>query len=160
MARAMFLNRPITPLLISARRALGLSQVQVSRELGVSHRTVARWERGQATIDVVRACRLARLVFPRDASLAAELASAASESLESLGLVATPQAPPPPPLPLVIDAVVCVAADALGAVPSTVRPALHAAFRRARELGLSLDDVEKALAPAATKGSKPSGPSR
>jgi hypothetical protein len=48
----------------------------------------------------------------------------------------------------VVDAVVCAAADALSVAPETVRGALLAAFRRARELRLSIDDVEKALGPA------------
>jgi hypothetical protein len=102
---------------------------------------------------------LATLVFPRDRAIAEELAAAAGHTLESLGLeaaavVAAP--PPPPPSRLVVDAVVCVAADALGATPATVRGALHAAFRRARELGLSLQDVEDALAKA--EQSKPTRP--
>jgi hypothetical protein len=54
-----------------------------------------------------------------------------------------------------VDAVVCVAADALAATPATVRDALHAAFRRARELGLSLQDVEDALAKPVERRPKP-----
>jgi hypothetical protein len=50
------------------------------------------------------------------------------------------------PAALVVQAVVCAAADALHAPPSTVRAALLAAFRMARELRLDVEDVETALA--------------
>jgi transcriptional regulator with XRE-family HTH domain len=145
------LNRNITPLLFRARQSVGMSQEDFGDSLGVSKRTVSRWETGGATLSPFQACQLARMVYPKDTALAAELAAAASESLESLGLVAKAPAPPglvAPPLlsRLVVDAVVCVAADALGAAPSTVRAALYAAFKRARKLRLGVDD---ALAPAA-----------
>jgi transcriptional regulator with XRE-family HTH domain len=152
------LNRSITPLLFRARQSVGMSQEAFGDSLGVSKRTVSRWEAGGATLSPFQACQLARMVYPKDTVLAAELAGAASETLESLGLMVKAPAPlgPPPvpalaPLPsrLVVDAVVCVAADALGAAPNTVRAALYAAFKRAKELRLSVDDVEIALAPAA-----------
>jgi hypothetical protein len=49
------------------------------------------------------------------------------------------------PRHLAVDAVVCVASEALGAMPNAVRGVLLAAFRRARELGLSCEEVEQAL---------------
>ena len=44
-----------------------------------------------------------------------------------------------------VDAVVCAAAEAMQVVPQNVRPALLAAFACARELGLTLEDVERVL---------------
>jgi hypothetical protein len=66
---------------------------------------------------------------------------------------------------LLVDAVVCAAADVLEVAPVTLRGALLAAFRRARELRLSAEDVEVALAPAPTaaaagKATKPSAKAR
>jgi transcriptional regulator with XRE-family HTH domain len=148
-SKAIMLNRSITPYVMASRRALGLSQAQLAHALGSSKRTVARWESGQATLWPEQACELAKLVHPVDSGIAAELADAAGETLESLGLVApaaTPAAPPPLATSLVVDAIVCVAADVLMTTPRTVREALHAAFRRARELRLSVDEVEGALA--------------
>ena len=49
------------------------------------------------------------------------------------------------PRHLAVDAVVCVASEAFGVIPSAVRATLLAAFRRARELGLSCEEVEQAL---------------
>jgi hypothetical protein len=117
-----------------------------------SHRTAARWEAGQSTLYPPDLAKLAAIVYPRDAALAGEIAAAAGQTLEGLGIVAPPQPPAtPPPLSarLLVDAVVCVAADALGAAPSTLRQALFVAFRRARELRLTVDDVEAALTPVA-----------
>ena len=138
---------------------LGYTQQQFGDALGISKRTVARWSRRGGSPTLRQIHTLARLVHPRDADLAQQLASAASETLESLGIVlpAPPPAPPAlpplpapsPPLPIgsVVEAVVCAAADALNAPPSTVRAALFAAFRRAHELRLSVEDVEGALLP-------------
>jgi hypothetical protein len=44
-----------------------------------------------------------------------------------------------------LDSVVCAAAIAMDAKPLDVRPALAAALTRLRELGLSLEDAERAL---------------
>jgi hypothetical protein len=49
------------------------------------------------------------------------------------------------PRHLVADAVVCAGADAVDTTPGAVRAILLAAFRRARELGLGVEEVEKAL---------------
>jgi len=166
MGQADQLNRSITHLLFRARQTAGMSQDAFGDSLGVSKRTVSRMETGRAMLSPFQACTLARMVHARDAALAAELAAAASETLESLGLVAKAPAlvappaatvaPPAAAVPphLVVDAVVCVAADALAAAPNTVRTALYAAFKRARELRLTVDDVENALAPLPSKPTK------
>jgi hypothetical protein len=51
----------------------------------------------------------------------------------------------PPPLDRVVDAVVCAAAESVQVAPQNVRPALLAAFSCARELGLTVQDVERVL---------------
>jgi hypothetical protein len=58
------------------------------------------------------------------------------------------------PRELAVDAVVCVASDALGAMPAAVRGGLLAAFRRARQLGLSCEEVEQALGGALSQASE------
>src|SRR5579883_312748 len=135
-----------------------MTHQQFGEALGVSKRTSARWTSGYSIPLVSQVCTLARLVYPEDAELAAELAAAASETLVTLGLEPppTPSPPPSPPPPaLVVDAVVCVAADALQATPSAVRGAVLAAFKRARELRLSVEDVESALTPPAPPAPPP-----
>jgi hypothetical protein len=155
--------RPVPELLLDTRRALHVSGNGLAALVGVSRRTGQRWNQGRGpyTLDLRK---IAELVFPVDAELAAELAEAAGATLESLGLVpATPVAPVAPATPVaptapmaapaprptppdrVVDAVVCAAAEAMQVMPQSVRPALLAAFACARELGLSVQDVERVL---------------
>jgi len=65
-----------------------------------------------------------------------------------------PVGPPPPPPPiaavLLVDAVVCAAAEAMSLSPQAIRPAVLAAFTRARDAGLTLDAVVAVLAPPST----------
>jgi DNA-binding XRE family transcriptional regulator len=150
----LHLNRPVTVLMVRARHAMGFTQQRLGDALGSSKRTAHRWESGRASPSVSNVRTLAAMVFPHDPGLASELAAAASTNLIELGLVRPPEppplpspAPPPPPTRLVVQAVVCVAADELAVAPETVRRALYAAFKCARELRLSIEDVEKALEP-------------
>ena len=101
---------------------------------------------------------------PVDRGLAARLASASGTTLLALGLepppapiperpspVLKPEPVAPPPDPRLVDSVLVVAADGLNVAPAAVRAILHAAFKRARELGLDVRTVENALAPARVK---------
>jgi|HubBroStandDraft_2_1064218.scaffolds.fasta_scaffold70474_2 hypothetical protein len=127
-----------------------MSQAQFGPALGASHRTAVRWDSGRSDPGGEAFCKLAALLVPHDLALAADAAAYAGETLESLGLVVPPPPPAPPPArskpEVLIDAVLCAAANQAGAVPETMRPILLAAFRRAREVGLSLEEAERALA--------------
>jgi transcriptional regulator with XRE-family HTH domain len=137
-------TRPTAALVIDARRALGLSRDKFAELLRSSKRTVARWEAGESTVYPQVLFELARHVHPSDAKLAEEIALAGGTTLQKLGIAPSLEAPPLPPHVLV-DAIVCAAADALKAVPDTVRGAVLAAFKRARELRMTVEDVEKAM---------------
>jgi hypothetical protein len=133
------------------------SQGALGELLGSSRRTGQRWETGASRPSPGQLQDLARRVHPHDASLAAQIAAAGDSSLVALGLEkppAPPQPPAPPPVvPLaqhVIDSVVCAAADAIDVLPRTIRPALLAALTRARHIGLTLEDMERALSPEPT----------
>jgi hypothetical protein len=97
--------------------------------------------------------RFLSTVYPVDAALAAEIAAAGGTTLEALGVLPPPPPPapaPPPPVPVtppdrVVDAVVCAAAEAMQVMPQSVRPAVLAAFACARELGLTVEGVERVL---------------
>ncbi len=138
-----------------ARHALGVgSQGDFGVLMGSSRRTGQRWETGRATPSFDQLCAMTAMVYPKDPELAAQLAQAVGHSLVSLGIVKpAPAAPsavtPAAPLPLVedvVDSIVCAAADAMNVLPRDVRPALLAAFARARRLGLAVETVEGALA--------------
>lgn len=157
------------PLFLLAGQALGETQEGLGKALGVARRTAQRWAKTGIPDDTLP--DLAKLVYPHDADLAAEIAAAAGTTLEALGLVAPLVAPAPapavevaaaparapepdpaapsasaPPLPdAVVDAVVCAAAEVMNLSPREVRAGLLAAFACAREIGLSVDAVERAL---------------
>jgi transcriptional regulator with XRE-family HTH domain len=149
-------NRASVPrLLIQTQHALALSQESLGEVMGVSRRTVWRWQSGQAFPIAVHLHALARKTYAVDRDLAARLADARNATLESLGLVAPAKTSTRVPSTddalrtrLLVDAIVCAAAEALDASPGAVRRALHAAFVRARQTGLALDAIEQGLAPA------------
>jgi transcriptional regulator with XRE-family HTH domain len=160
--KAIFPNRPTGALVARAQARLGMTHRQFGEALGASERTATRWAAGRSSVGVPKLRTLARLVHPRDPALAAELAEATSATLESLGIVAPPAPAPAPPAAdasVLVDVVVCAAADALSMAPSAVRGALLAAFARARELGLSVEDVEKAIGARLQKSAASSGTS-
>jgi transcriptional regulator with XRE-family HTH domain len=147
------MNAHVIRLTLQARQLLLLGQRGLGEALGLSRRTIQRWDHGQSSPYAGHLAKLAALVHPRDASLAEEIAQAAGTTLEKLGLAApapagaagpSPVGQPPPPSYLT-DTVVCAAAEALDAPPPAVRPVLLAAFRRARVVGLRVEDVEAAL---------------
>lgn len=143
---------------------LRTSLTEVGRGIGVSRRTLTRWKRNPRCMIPLHLQRLARLVHPTDPVLAAQIAAVDGKTLADLGLAAPLAGTAPTeasvagarevdPKQHLVDAIVCAAAEALDASPRAVRPALVAAFRRARETGLSLADVESRLEPSATSGS-------
>ncbi len=138
----------VAALVIEARRHLAVSQGKLGTMLGSSARTGQRWERGGMPPAPQQLHQLAALVHPFDPELAARIATAGGSTLAELG-IALPPAPAPgagmPNPTLMVDSVVCAAADAMQLVPEAVRPALRAAFRRARLAGLSVEAVDAAL---------------
>jgi DNA-binding XRE family transcriptional regulator len=149
------MHRPAFDLMIAVRTTLRLSQNELARQVGVSRRTGQRWNSGRGPL-APDLHTMARLVYPVDPALAAEVCEAGRTTLEALGIVPPPApAPPPPPAPppapvappdRVVDAViVCAAAEAIQATPQSVRPAVLAAFACARELGLTVEGVERVL---------------
>jgi hypothetical protein len=124
--------------------------------VGVAKRTMQRWEDRGAYLLPSQIRTLAAAALTRDPALAARIAAYGNTSLEALGLVkpappppppVPPLPPPPPPLPtaILVDSIVCVAADAIGVLPRAIRPALEAAFVRAREVRLDVAAVADSL---------------
>jgi hypothetical protein len=158
------MSRPIViPVVVNAGAVLGranqtlqLTNGELAQLTGTSVRTVIRWYGGESHpgYDVFQ--KLAVAAFPKDSALAADLATAGGVTLEQLGLVQKQAAqrvpvvappPPPPPIPtsLLAEAVVCSAAEELDAPPRAVRGILRAAFRRAREMRLTVESMDDAL---------------
>jgi hypothetical protein len=155
------MSTTLAGLILQARRALGVgSQGDFGVMMGSSRRSGQRWETGKAYPSGDQVAAMARLVYPHDADLAAQLAAAAGTTLLALGLVSpapapplpSPAAPPAPAVEDIVDAIVCAASDAMNALPREVRPALLAAFSRARRLGLSIEVIERALGASKAEG--------
>jgi DNA-binding XRE family transcriptional regulator len=143
-------------LLVRAQVALRTTQQELAQRLGASRRTATRWAARQSSPSPEQMRELARLAYAAgDTALAADIATTCGETMVGLGLVAAsapiegvaPVAPPPRPSPLVVDAVVCAAADEAALTPSAVRGILRAAFARAVALGLTAEEVADALSP-------------
>jgi transcriptional regulator with XRE-family HTH domain len=137
----------VRPLIGRVRSTFIWSQKQLGEALGLSKRTVMRWEGGQSGPADFQVAKMARLVYPRDKELARELAAAMGKSLVDLDIEAPPR-PRPDAKAHLVDSIVCVAAEAASILPQAMRPALHAAFDRAMALELSAADVVEALKPA------------
>jgi hypothetical protein len=161
---------PVLATVFEAQRALSLNNRELAQLVGSSQRTVERWSGGGSTPYSDHITRLAVAVYPRNAEIARRLASFLGQSLESLGIEKPPPpppapppppvvAPPPPPVvqppspspltPLLVEAVVAAAAEALDVSPHVARPAVLAAVERAKAAGLSLDDLLLVLRPPA-----------
>jgi hypothetical protein len=140
-------------LLFEAQQALSLNQRMVGELLGLSVRTVQRWYARRSSPADFQWHQLAKAVHETNPDLAARLAAEGGSTLQALGLVSASPSPPGHPsgcdLAHLADGVVCAAAESMDLPPRAVRPALLAAFRRARQMGLTLEDVEKALTPEA-----------
>jgi DNA-binding XRE family transcriptional regulator len=141
--------RPLRRVLRYVRQALMMSQVELGEAIGLSRRTIIRWERGQSSPVPFQAQQLVDLVRPEEPDLADEL-------LAAMGMEPAVAGAPSVDGPVtslgktpggrhIIDAVVYAAADAIDGVPRDVRRAVTAAFVRAREMGLSVEEVAQAL---------------
>ncbi len=152
---------PKPHLLARSRTTLDLTQQGLADLLGSSLRTVQRWEADGAPVypDTMR--KLADAVRPRDPELASQIEEWAPRPAPPPAPRAAPPpppppaAPPPPPLPpplpasVLLDSVVCAAAEAMSMAPQALRPALLAAFVRAKEAGMTVEGVIAGLAPPA-----------
>ena len=157
-------SRPL--LLVLSRELLNLNQERLAKLVGSSKRSVQRWENARSVPMEWHVHTLADAVRPHDAQIAAELdawaprppppappppppmpAVVAPVVPEAKPVVVVPPPPPLIPLKVLVDSVVCAAAEAMGLLPNAVRPALLAAFARAHEARLTPEEAVSVLAP-------------
>ncbi len=154
---------PNLDLVHEASAALHLDQRELGELLGLSTRTIQRLYAGKASFIYIQWQKLARATHPTHPDLAARLAAQGGSSLQALGLVKPAPPAPAPAAPLydvqhLADGVVCAAAEAIDLAPRAIRPALLAAFRRARQMRLTVEELETAL--GADTSRKPAGTRR
>jgi hypothetical protein len=157
---------PMPYLIVRSREVLGHNQKGLADRLGSSLRSVQRWEAKRGQPSYATLCELADAVRPLDAALASEIdvwaprarppappqPPAPAPSVASAPVAEPPPPPPPPPplpAPVLVDSVVCAAAEAIALTPQAVRPAILAAFARAIDARLTLDAVVAVLSPPA-----------
>jgi transcriptional regulator with XRE-family HTH domain len=146
--------------LFDARRALRMTQAEFAAAVKGSHRTTVRWEAGQSTPAPAHFITLAELLYPIDRTLAAEAAAHAGQTLVSLKLEAPPAPPPappppaPPPLPRptakredLVDILILAGVRETRGSVEDVRRWIYAVMKRACDVGLTVEDAERALRP-------------
>jgi hypothetical protein len=138
-------HTPNTPnhLMFLGRQAMQVSREDFAALIGTSVRTMERWSANRSDPAQHHLEKLARHVHARDPVLAAEIAAAANHTLVSLG-IAPPVVSPPVSSPLV-DSIVYAAAEAMDVSPRAIRPAIAAAFARAKEVELDVAAVDSVL---------------
>lgn len=150
-------QRRINLILGEARQVLRMSQREFGYAVGSSHRSAVRWDAGHADPGPHHLLALARLLYPQHRELAIEVADAADETLESLGLEAPPPPLPPPAVNRpedLVDIIVLAAVEQTGASVATARSLLHAVFKRAADVGLSVEAAERALRPVVVRSER------
>jgi len=125
-----------------ARLALHLNKRGLARALGLSPRTVYRWNKRTALPRKVTLRELAVKLHPVDPALAADLAVAGGTTAAAMGLMSRVKAAPGA---LAAESVVGAAADVLGLPPKAVRTAVAASLHRAQALGLTVEALLAAL---------------
>jgi transcriptional regulator with XRE-family HTH domain len=145
--------RPMRRILRSVRQALGMSQTELADAIGSSRRTIIRRERGYSAPVPSEVQELADLVRSEDPDLADELLIAGGielkadiETQSAAPIVETHSVVAPARLPKhAVDAVLYAAADAMDESPRRIKPAIVAAFLRAKEMELTVEEVIEAL---------------
>jgi hypothetical protein len=154
-------SKVVPELVYRARCAFPGSREAFARHCGVSIRTLTRWQSGESTVWPKQMAAIVELVHPHDRALAQEIATYMGQTLQTLGLEA-----PSPPAPVaaasphassyavtashLAGTVLCAAAEAMNVPPAAIRPALVAALKTMRELGLGIHAAEAALAEKTT----------
>jgi transcriptional regulator with XRE-family HTH domain len=128
-------------LIVNARFALGLSQRAFGARLGVTTRTIQRWEgHGCPHLGMTEGHALAEALRPTRPDLADEVMALARRHRDRLLPAASAER---------MEGIVAAAATAAGVPPATARAVLEAAFAKAaedgvdvRSMALALDDTE------------------
>jgi DNA-binding XRE family transcriptional regulator len=138
---------PMRRLLLEARRFLAMTQQELGETLGLSARTIMRWERGQASPDPSEFLKLAAMLRDIDEpELAEELLAASGVIIETRWREGSPEAGAVSVATRhAVDSVLWAAAETMDGTLRQVRPAVLAAFARAKDMGLGIDAVVEAL---------------
>jgi transcriptional regulator with XRE-family HTH domain len=134
-----------------ARLALGLTQTEFAEHLGVSKRTIIRWENAISYTAHAYLMAVAKLVQKAQPALSGELRSTATGIAESLGIPRSHMENLPPMLASLevrtAQAMVSSAATALGVPEEAFTRVLSALLEAADQKRFSLRRFRRALVP-------------
>lgn len=136
------------------RDSYKISQGDMAAKLGVSLRTMQRWELGHRLPTREQLTRIAGAIMRDDRDRAEDLAAGFGTSLEILGFepAASDDTTPPPPPPATppreaIELALYVAAEQLDVRPSAARAPFVAFLNKLGALGVSCAEAARVLAP-------------
>jgi transcriptional regulator with XRE-family HTH domain len=125
-----------------------LRQDMLGRKLGLTAQTIGRWEKGTRgpTKNALR--HLVAIFYPIDRAATAALVEARGLTLQQLGVPGlTVPATAVVSLRHAVDVILLAGAEASDTPAANVRAIVRAAVKRAREMGFSLDAIERGLEP-------------
>jgi transcriptional regulator with XRE-family HTH domain len=131
-----------------ARLAIGLTQEELARRLGLKGRAVYRWERDDSAPRRRHRAALIAAVNAVNQSAGATLAAAissVSKGRRGGATVAAASAPPPSDTKLAVELAIFGFADELDLPPRRVRLCLGRLLKRLRETNVTLETVERQL---------------
>jgi transcriptional regulator with XRE-family HTH domain len=130
-------------LLVHCQLALGLTQRQLGELLGRDRRTIQRWQEKGVELMPDQAQTLANALQPARPDLAEQVLELGRKTAIMAGMAGVSSATAE-----VIDAILQAAADAGGTSPQAIRPAVTAAFLKAREVGVEVRAIVAGLSSA------------
>jgi transcriptional regulator with XRE-family HTH domain len=137
----------IRELLALTLRALHMLQIEFARFLGVSDRTMRRWETSGTRFSYEMLLKVTTALHPKDPQLAERLAAYHGLTLADLGLGLTPDE-------AVAFGILRAAAEANQSWPHLMRPVLAATFEHARAAGLTMEAAHALFAPQSSAKKK------
>jgi DNA-binding XRE family transcriptional regulator len=133
--------------LFDARAHCKLTQAELGAHLGLTERTIHRWESGVRRPNDRELAHVVRKLHQLAPAHAARIAGTLGTTLEACGIAAPSQSVAHRHA---LEAAICAAAEELDVSPRRFRPAVAALLARLREARLTIDEAS-ALADAHAK---------
>lgn len=128
-------------LMLECQFALKLNQQEFAALLGRDRRTVQRWQQTGMALDLVQAETLANALRPTRPDLADQIVELGKQHAELAGLAR----PVTPASQEVIATILEAAAASSGVSVEAIRPGVMAAFEKAAEGGVDVEEVVAGL---------------
>lgn len=128
----------------AVRQALRLTQTELATDLGITARTLMRWEQGHVVLGQAEQRLIIQVLAKRDAQQASKLAASLQGTLEDYG-VTLPPAPSKAAPRQAANLALYEAAEAADLSPARLRAATLDLLARLDAQGISLTDAQSLL---------------